>query len=436
MKLFPLFLLAFIGLPLRAQVFAITDVTVVDTRTGALAPHRTVTVRDGLIASVETGRPDQELAVVDGKGDFLIPGLWDMVTHLSWSRESALPALVANGITAVRDEGGALAETAVWAEGVRSGRLIGPTIFQVGPMLNGKSFNRYQYALGSPDQAKAAVRLLKFEEVDGLEIERRVPNDVYASLIGEAKANGLPLGGKVPIGMTAMQVSKAGQSTIDNLETIYDGVFAEANKEDLTAGIDRFLSVDGEFQALAQTLRANGTAVTPCLSALMNELASASLPNGSIGNIKYVAQSQRAYQRPVSAGDLAEFQKMIPRLQQTVAKLGKAGVTILAGTDLAASRVPGFSLQDELKDLAVSGLTPLEVLQSATLNPATVMHLTAHYGTIEAGKRADMILLSADPTKDASALNSIRAVVLHGKLFDRRALDAQLEQAERAAAAN
>ena len=101
----------------------------------------------------------------------------------------------------------------------------------------------------------------------------------------------------------------------------------------------------------------------------------------------------------MSAGDLADFQKMIPRLQQTVAQLGKAGVTILAGTDLAAFRVPGFSLQDELKDLAISGLTPLEVLQSATLNPATVMHLTAHYGTVEAGKRADLVCSALIPQR-------------------------------------
>lgn len=434
MKLLTLAALSLLVLPLQAQSFAITDVTVVDTRTGSLRPHQTIIVRDGLIASVETRSPSKELSAVDGSGQFLIPGLWDMVTHLSWSRESALHGLVANGVTAVRDEGGDLAETAVWAEGVRSGRWIGPTIFQVGPMLNGKSFNQYQYALGSPEQARATVRLLKFEGVDGLEIERRVPNDVYASLIEEAKASGLPLGGKVPIGMTAVEVSNAGQSTIDNLETIFDGVFAEAHKQDLTAGIDSFLSPGGEMGSLSKTLRNNGTAVTPCLSALMNEVISASRTSGQIPNIRFVAKSQRAYRRSLSAVDLADFQKMIPRLQTAVAQLQRGGVTILAGTDLAAFRVPGFSLQDELKDLALSGLTPLEVLQSATINPATVMHLITQYGTIEAGKRADMVLLGADPTKDVSALSNIRAVVLHGNLLDRQALDIELKKAEQAAA--
>jgi hypothetical protein len=100
-----------------------------------------------------------------------------MVTHLSWTRASAIPVLVAKGITSVRDEGGDLVETAAWATAVAAGSLSGPTIFQVGPMLNGSSFNRYQYAVGSAEQARGAVRLLKFEGVNGLEIEQRNGGD-------------------------------------------------------------------------------------------------------------------------------------------------------------------------------------------------------------------------------------------------------------------
>lgn len=426
------FLLA-TALPLTAQEFALTDVTVVDTRTGALSPHRTVSVRDGRIASVTDGPPQKGVAVVPGRNKYLIPGLWDMVTHLSWTRDSALPVLVANGVTAVRDEGGDLGELATWADGVRTGRLVGPTIFQVGPMLNGKSFNRYQYALESPEQAKAAIRLLKFEHVDGLEIERRVQKDVYYALMAEAKAAGLPVGGKVPIELTPMDVTNAGQTTIDNLETIYDGVFAEAHKANLVTGIDEFLSSEFGLKALSAALRANGTAVTPCLSALMIEAASANQASDERGMDRYVARSQRTVRRPMSASDLAEFQAMIPRLQKTVARLQSAGVIILAGTDIAASRVPGFTLQEELKALSDSGLTPLQVLQAATINPAKVMRLTADYGTIEQGKIADMVLLDQDPTKNVDALHRIDALVLHGQLLDRAQLNEQLRIAEQIA---
>lgn len=421
--------LALLSAPAAATDLAITDVTVVDTQTGALSPHRTVVVHEGRITSVGTGPAPRGVAVLRGTGKFLIPGLWDFVTHVSWTRASALPVFVANGITAVRDQGGDLAETAVWAEGVRSGRLIGPTIFQVGPMLNGKSFNRYQFALGSPDQARGAVRLLKAQGVDGLEIERRVPREVYAALMTEAKTAKLPVGGKVPMELTPAEASDAGQATIDNLETIYDGVFGAANDKDVIGGIDRFLAPGGGGDALFAKLARNGTAVTPSLYAVAYAVEHNDPARPRDPNYRYVARSQRVPIKPVSPSELALFQTMLPRLQATTLRLQKAGVTLLAGTDVAADRVPGFSLHDELDLLAGAGLTPLQVLQAATLDPAKVMGKTADYGTVESGKLADLVLLDANPIGDVAALHRIDAVVMHGRLIRRPDLDAQLRAA-------
>ena len=412
-----------------AQDLAITDVTVVDTRTGALALHRTVVIHNGRVESVDESPSPPGILVVSGRGKFLIPGLWDMVTHLSWTRGSALPALVANGITSVRDEGGDFGETAVWAEGVRSGRLVGPIIFQVGPMLNGKSFNHYQYALGSPEQARGAVRLLKFEGVEGLEIERRVPRDVYFPLMVEAKSVGLLVGGKVPIEVTPAEASNAGQATIDNLETIYDGVFRAKHEHDMAGGMDAFLKPGGDGDALFDTFRRNGTAVTPCVSTFATMIAHNDPAATQGPNYGYVAKSQRLPVKPVPADELAEFRAMLPRLLTTVARLQGAGVTLLAGTDIAANRVPGFSLQDELDAFAKAGLSPLQVLQTATINPAKVMGRTADYGTVTPGKIADLVLLADDPTQSTAALHRITALVLHGRLFDRAALDGELRKA-------
>lgn len=421
--------------PMSSQTLAIVDVTVVDTQTGGLTPHRVVIVRDGRIRSVDDVPPPKDATVVAGKGKFLIPGLWDMVTHLSWTRVSALPALVANGVTAVRDEGGDLGELDVWADGVRSGRLVGPTIFQVGPMLNGKSFNRYQYALGSPEQARATVRLLKFEGVSGLEVERRVPRDIYLSLMEEAKTAGLPVGGKVPIEVTPIEASNSGQATIDNLETIYDGVFRAAYPNNIADGIDTFLRT-GASDTLMVALRANGTAVTPCYSAFADEIEHANQNLDQRPNYRYIAKSQRVPPRRVPISDLKDFRAMLPRLQATIAKMESSGVTLLAGTDVAAYRVPGFSLQVELKALGDAGLTPLQVLQTATLNPAKVMGRTADYGSIRESKIADLLLLDEDPTKSVDALQRINAVVLHGHLFNRSELDEQLRLAVQLAEQN
>jgi len=104
---------------------------------------------------------------------------------------------------------------------------------------------------------------------------------------------------------------------------------------------------------------------------------------------------------------------VLPRLQKTIAKLQTNGVTILAGSDVAGDRVPEFSLQDELKALSAAGLTPIEVLQAATLSPAKVMGRSADYGSVVAGKIADQLLLDEDPTKNVAAFRQIDAVVLH-----------------------
>lgn len=412
-----------------AQDVTIADVTVVDTRSGSLAPHRDVVIRGDRVVSIGRAAARPGGKVVRGAGKFLIPGLWDMITHLSWTRASALPVLVANGVTAVRDQGGDLAETAIWAEGVRSGRLTGPTIFQVGPMLNGRSFNRHQYALGGPEQARGAVRLLKFQGVDGLEIERRVPRDVYFALMAEAKASALPVGGKVPMEVTPAQASDAGQATIDNLETIYDGVFAAAHQSDLIGGIDGFLGPGGGGDALFSTFARNGTAVTPSLHAVAYALAHNDPAAARDPNYRYVARSQRKPAKPVPPDELAEFRAMLPRLLATTLRLQAAGVILLAGTDVAADRVPGFSLHDELDLLRRAGLSPLQVLQAATLNPAKVMGRTADYGTVEAGKVADLVLLGSDPTHGVAALHDVTAVVLRGRPLDRRALDRLLRAA-------
>jgi imidazolonepropionase-like amidohydrolase len=160
-KLLLLLALFALSSPMFSQNLAVVDVTVVDTQTGALTPHRTVLVRDGRIRFVDNAAPPKDTTVVPGRGKFIVPGLWDMMTHLSWTHASAVPALVANAVTAVRDEGGDLRELAIWADGVRSGGLVGSTIFQVGPMLNGNQSLRvcpWLTGAGASRGATAEVR--------------------------------------------------------------------------------------------------------------------------------------------------------------------------------------------------------------------------------------------------------------------------------------
>jgi imidazolonepropionase-like amidohydrolase len=117
---------------------SIANVGVVDVAGGRVVPDQTVVVRDGRISFGPA-----EGHAIDGRGRFLVPGLWDAHVHLCWKGESSLRKLVAYGVTAVRDLGGHLHELDAWRDEIESGSRVGPRIWRAGPMLNGKSFNEY-----------------------------------------------------------------------------------------------------------------------------------------------------------------------------------------------------------------------------------------------------------------------------------------------------
>jgi len=133
---------------------------------------------------------------------------------------------------------------------------------------------------------------------------------------------------------------------------------------------------------------------------------------------------------------LKAMQKMFPELVKVVGRMNRDGVLLLAGTDIAGSRIPGFSLHDELSMLVKAGLNPLQALQTATLNPAIVLNRTQDFRSIEAGKIADLVLLDANPLENIDNTGRISAVVLKGRLLRRSDLDKLLQDAQQLANQN
>jgi imidazolonepropionase-like amidohydrolase len=227
-----LLLVLLLTTPMYAQSIAIRGVTVVDVKSGQARRDVNVLVRDGRIVSVDSGAagfsPPANAAVVDGRGKFLIPGLWDMHVHLSWTTSSALPLLIANGVTSVRDLGGSLPELDAWRTRIEDGALVGPRIVRVGPILNGQSFNKYQLVPGNPDQTRGVARGLKAAGVDALKVHRRMERESYFALIDEARTLGLRVVGHVPMTVTPEEASNAGQQTIEHVATLFEGTFQQS----------------------------------------------------------------------------------------------------------------------------------------------------------------------------------------------------------------
>jgi hypothetical protein len=419
--------------PPATRPIAITGVTVIDPAADASVPGMTVVIREGRIANAgaDVSVP-RGATVIDGRGQFLMPGLWDMHVHVSYTRESAFPAFVANGVTAVRDLGGDLAELDRWRTEIADGSRVGPLIVRAGPMLIGQNplNSRFQLVIETPEQGRDTVRRLRAAGVEQIKV-KPMSRDAYFAIVAEARALGLPVTGHIPVTVSPKEASDAGQS-VEHVSTLFDGALRPRSGKDFRGEVALWRGTD-EARELFQRFVRNLTFVDPTLAILerLSMRGEFGLPDP---DWQYTAASARAEADkffPVRYE--ATSQPRIPNadlreMQAVTRMMHDAGVKLLAGTDVSFINAPGFSLHDELDLLVAAGLPPAAALRAATSNPAALFP-KLETGSIAPGRRADLVLLDANPLTDIRNARRIRAVVLAGKLFDRPALDRLLAEA-------
>jgi imidazolonepropionase-like amidohydrolase len=357
----------------------IADVGVVDVAGGRVVPDQTVVIRNGRIAF---GPAVGE--VVDGRGKFLIPGLWDAHVHLCWKGEGSLAELVRYGVTAVRDMGGHLHELDAWRAEIDAGERIGPRIWRAGPILNGASYNEYQRVISDADEARATAQELAQAGVDFLKTHRGTSREAYFALLDEGRKLGLDVVGHIPMEVEPTEAAVSGQATIEHTETIFEGTWDAARTEPWPKAVRRFRE-ESAAELFARFVE-NGVPLTPTL-----------VP----------------WQLVVDAGD-EEWEDLFPEFVAVVGQMHEAGITLLAGTDIAADRPVGTTLHRELELLVEAGLTPADALRAATITPARVLGVDAELGTVEEGKLADLVLLDANPLDEISNTRRISAVIARG----------------------
>ena len=448
---------------------AITEVTVIDTRGGGANRDSTVIVEGSRISAVgpasATAIPPRA-KVIDGSGKFLIPGLVDMHIHLTGagepggSREFIIPLLVANGITTVRDMGGRVELLKQLRAEITSGKRTGPQIFFTGPYLDGNppSFEP-SIVVQNEKEATAAVEGLKSEGVDFIKVQSRLLADPYYAIAREAKKEDMRLVGHVPDSITAAAASDAGQASIEHLTGVLlscatrERELMQRQLEPTASSPEQAMVRERKWvrdllgsyspqlaERLAAKFASNQTWQVPTFPVLVH-LANLT-PQTDLGGdprLEYVPrklrevweEGRRGQLEHRGAEDFAERTLAIQRLLQIVGAMHAAGVPFLAGTDAAAPNVfPGSALHEDLVYLVQAGLTPLQALQAATTKPAEFLNRSPLQGSVETGKRADLVLLDANPLDAIQNTQKIRAVISNGRLLERTELDRLLAKVE------
>jgi imidazolonepropionase-like amidohydrolase len=429
-----------------AQTLAITHVTLIDVSNGATTPDSTVVIDGNRIVSVAPSASTSPKAaqVVDARGNYLIPGLWDMHTHVYFDSTAAdgtdliLPLFLANGITGIRDMGSVLDPVLHARDAIAAHRMFGPRMVVSGPMLDGPNTPyKAAIAITTPESGRKAVDMLKARGVDFIKVQSYVPRNAYFAIADEAKKDGIIYEGHVPDAIRASEAIASGQRTFEHLIGIFE---ASSPDEDtyLTGkkSPGAFLATyDPAREARIIALIAkNHIWQCPTLYWERGQWLVDAIDYTKDPDLAYAAHSwvttlwpasQKSIARSLDTDPLPVREKFVVHELGIVHRLQAAGVPFLAGTDTAAGVdvIPGISLHLELQRFVAAGFTPLEALQTATINPAKFYNKLAEFGSIAPGRIADLVILKANPLDDIANTRSIAGVIHDGQYLSQQDLD-------------
>jgi imidazolonepropionase-like amidohydrolase len=445
-----------------APTLVIRHATVIDATGGPPQSETTILIAGGRIREIGPGGSIQVprgAQVVDGAGKFVIPGLMDMHVHTIWPQhiQQFLPLFIANGITGVRDMFGDLRLAERLKPEIAAGTLLGPRFVTPGPIVDGpQPVWPGSIAVTTAEEGRQAVRSVKQRGADFVKVYSLLPREAYFAIAEEAKKQNIAFAGHVSRFVTASEASDAGQRTIEHLTGLHlatsrdeEAIRAELRNAtgDLRSPTNPVRLVEGraattfdpqKAEALFGRFVRNGTWQVPTLTVLRSQAFRTDPDFVNDQRLKYMTPQMRTQWAARAPGPPApaspeRARALFERHVALVGAMHRAHVRILAGSDTPNPYVfPGFSLHDELGLLVRSGLSPLDALQGATRNAAEFLGMLKEVGTVERGKRADLVVLDANPLDNISNTQRIHAVIINGRLIAKEQLDALLSEIEKA----
>lgn len=438
------------------QDFAFTNVNVVPMDRDVVLKRQTVLIRDGIITAI--GKkvdlpPGTE--TLDGTGKYLIPGLTDMHVHLLSDTdeypdsiaEDELKVMVANGVTTIRFMIGT-PEQLLLREQAAAGKIISPTIYAASPHLTGKEQGN-NYVVHSAEEARNAVRESKDRGYDFIKVTTFIDAEVYEAAVEEAARIGIPVVGHADSRYVGLdRALKAGQQ-IEHLDGYMEALLPEdapvkgsisdlyVYKPENWESLD-YLDLSRINDLAARTVAANPF-VNPTQHFMKNTFG---LPRSEESiraqpDFKFYPKAVQDFyinymkKTPVASIAPEKRAKWVDIRNRLIRAIYKAGGKLMAGSDTPEFLwLYGFSLHRELEALHDAGISNFAALESATLNPALFFGTAEETGTVTVGKKADLVLLNANPLQDISNTKDRSGVMLRGQFYSQEEMDGWLETSE------
>jgi hypothetical protein len=440
------------------DVVVVLGATVVDGTDAPARPNSAVVLVGDRIAWVGPAAEVPHRAgarIVDGRGRYVVPGLWDMHAHGIDYEQLWPPMFLANGVTGIREMQG-YDENRATRDKIVRGELLGPRVALASSIIDGpvSLLGPPITQVATPEEGRAAVRTALAQGSDFVKTYFYLPKDVYAAIADECRRVGLPFAGHWPYRFRQLDAAKAGQRSFEHNFGL--PIHTSSRRDEILARLDATPfdpDAKRDFFNLARELdRQAAQSYDPAtaerhfagLKALDCWMSPTFAVNRVISRpadaythdprLKYVSQDIVDYWvdrlplfTPVTPEQTAQQEAYFEAQLRLVGAAHRAGVGVIGGTDCLNPYVfPGFSLHDELDFLVEAGLSPRRALQSVTRDAARFLGREATTGTITPGKVADLVLLDANPLTDIRAVRRIDTVVTAGRVLDRARLDHML----------
>jgi imidazolonepropionase-like amidohydrolase len=406
----------------HASTIAIVGGTLVDGTGAAAVPDAVVLIHNGRIVAVGPRtrvKIPKKAYVVDAQGKTILPGLWDMHAHfeqVEWG-----PIYLAAGVTTVRDCGNEFEFITAVRDAIAQGHGLGPRLLLAGVVDGTGPLALGVARVDTPEQAREWVDRYHAAGFQQMKIYSSVKLEEVKAVADEAHRLGMTVTGHVPEGLNAFQTIEAGQDQINHIHYIVDIMHAplpaSAKREDrMNALANLDLDSPDAHKALA-FLKEHHTVVDPTLAIFEFFTATTARPPASfepgVNKVAPELAEQLTDVEPPNEHSVIE-DKIFQKEVAAVGALHRAGIPVVAGTD---QTVPGHSLHRELELYVQAGFTPMEAIQAATIVPARVMGMDRELGTVEKGKRADLILINGDPLQDIRASRNVEWTITNGVMY-------------------